>query len=415
MVNQKSALNGTVLYICFWTVRMKQISLAAYMSLSLRCSIPNLKLLISASLVSAVFLSGCSPFYVFRAAYEEGKILWRRQPIEELLQDSDLAPEHREKLKLVLAVREYARDTLKFRVKGSYATFSYVDRSALSYVLMVAPKTALYPYTWWFLFVGRVPYKGFFSEGEAKAEAERFEAEGYDAYIRTTPAFSTLGWFDDPLLAHLLEYDNVSLAEIIFHELFHNTLFLKGGLDFNESLANFVGSRAAILFFRERYGEQSPEHARAMQAWKDELEFSAFIAQVAVSLRELYSRDVAIEEKLRLREEIFTRSKQQWARQVAHRPQHRFRGYSQQHINNAVLVNYLLYLKDLDLFDSLYEINGKDLVRTLALIRENVRDGRAPFDAVRELLKEKKAAYQSDVERVQRPLTSANTFVGYRR
>lgn len=371
---------------------MKQFSLAAYMSLSHRCSIPNLKLLVSASLLSAFLLSGCSPFYVLRAAYEEGKILWRRQPIEELLQDSDLAPETREKLKLVLAVREYAKDSLKFHVKGSYASYSYVDRSALSYVLVAAPKTALYPYTWWFLFVGRVPYKGFFSAQEAKAEAERFEAAGYDIYIRTTPAFSTLGWFDDPLLAHLLKYDKVSLAEIIFHELFHNTLFLKGGLDFNESLANFVGSRAAILFFRERYGEQSFEHQRAVQAWKEEMEFSAFIAQVAVSLRELYERDVAIEEKLRLREDIFARSKQEWGRLVAYQPQHRFRGYSQQQINNAVLVHYLLYLRDLDLFESLYEAQGKDLARTVALIRENVRDSRDPFAAVRELLKDEKAA-----------------------
>ncbi|MBI2357924.1 MAG: aminopeptidase [Deltaproteobacteria bacterium] len=268
-----------------------------------------------------IFISGCSPLYVLRAAYEEGKILWRRQPIAEMLQNSNLGPENREKLQLVLGMRDYARDTLKFRVDGSYASYSYVDRSALSYVFMAVPKTDLSPYTWWFLFVGRVSYKGFFSEEAAKAEAERFAARGYDTFIRTTPAFSTLGWFDDPLLAHLLRYDKVTLARVVFHELFHNTLFVKGSLDFNESLANFFGNRAAIHFFRDRYGERSPEHRLAEQAWQEELEFAAFITRSADSLRELYARDLPLEEKLRQREEIFAASKRAWAAQTAGRPQ----------------------------------------------------------------------------------------------
>src|SRR5689334_2976685 len=83
----------------------------------------------------AVAFSGCSPTYVMQAAYEEGKILWRRQPIEEALNNKDLDPKTRDKFKLVLAVREYARDQLKFNVKGSYSSVSFVDRQNLSYVL----------------------------------------------------------------------------------------------------------------------------------------------------------------------------------------------------------------------------------------------------------------------------------------
>jgi len=143
----------------------------------------SLKSLLSISLLSLFLLSGCSPFYVMRAAYEESKILWRREPIERLLKTPDLEPEAREKFKLVLAVREYARDSLKLKVGGSYASYSYVDRPVLSYVLMAAPKTDLKPYTWWYFFVGRVPYKGLFSEEAAKAEAERFHA-------RSTPPTS---------------------------------------------------------------------------------------------------------------------------------------------------------------------------------------------------------------------------------
>lgn len=349
------------------------------------------QLLVSSLIAASLFVSGCSPLYVLRAAIEEGKILWRREPIERLLENPGLDAEKREKFKLVLAVREYARDSLKLRVGGSYASYSYVDRSALSYVLMAAPKTDLNPHTWWFLFVGRVPYKGFFSEEAAKAEAESFHAQGYDTYIRTAPAFSTLGWFDDPLLGHLLKYDKVTLAEVIFHELLHNTFFVKGAVDFNESLANFVGNRAAILFFHDRQGEGSHEHRRAVRAWEEELEFSAFITEVARSLKDLYGKELAQEEKLWLREEIFSRSKDEWSRRIADRTTHRFRGYIKQEVNNALIAHYLLYLKDLALFESLYEGHGKDLARLVELIGESVQDSQDPFEAVRDLLRKRKS------------------------
>ena len=100
---------------------------------------------------------------------------------------------------------------LKFNVGGSYASYSYVDRPDLTYVVLAAPKTELRPYTWWFLIVGSVPYKGYFSKADAEAEIERLKADGYDTNLRTSAAFSTLGWFDDPLLSHLLKYDKVVL------------------------------------------------------------------------------------------------------------------------------------------------------------------------------------------------------------
>jgi predicted aminopeptidase len=337
-------------------------------------------------LLSIFFLSACSPTYVLRAAYEEGKILWRRQPIEEALQKPDLDPKTRDQFKLVLDVREYARDQLKFNVKGSYASYSYVDRASLTYVLIAAPKTDLRPYTWWFLIIGRVPYKGFFSQQEALAEAQALEKQGYDTYIRTSAAFSTLGWFDDPLLAHLLRYDRVTLAETIFHELFHNTLYVGNAGDFNESLANFIGHRAAILFFRDRYGEGSPEYARAIQAWEEQVEFSRFIGGVVDALRELYGKDLPEEEKLRLREEIFSRGQKDWAQRIQERPQHRYRSFSQTKINNAVIANFLLYLKDLGLFESVYQANGKDLARSVEAIKASVRSG-DPFEDVRALAK----------------------------
>ena len=332
------------------------------------------------------FLSGCSPIYLFRIALEEGKILWRRQPIDRLLAQSDLTAETREKLELVLAVREFARDQLDFKVGGSYATYSYVDGRAPSYVLMAAPQTELKPYTWWYLFVGRVPYKGFPSQASAQDEADGFASRGYDTYVREATAFSTLGWFDDPLLAHLLEYDKVTLAEIIFHELLHNTLFVKGAVDFNESFANYVGYHAAVLFFREKYGPSSQEYLRALEVWKQEFEFAQFLGELASKLNDLYAKDIDLDEKLRLRQEIFTQGQTDWARQIENQPRHRHRGFGRQALNNAVIAHYLLYLSHLDLFASLQATMGYDLKTLVAAVAKKVDSASEPFAAVRALL-----------------------------
>lgn len=339
--------------------------------------------LTSLSLIVAAILPGCSPLYVLRAAYEEGKILWRREPITDFILKPDVKPDMQAKLQTVLAVRNYARDVLKFNVGGSYSSYSYVDRPDLTYIVMAAPKTELRPYTWWFLIVGRVPYKGYFTQGEAQAEVARLNAEGYDTTLRTSAAFSTLGWFDDPLLSHLLRYDDAVLSEIVFHELFHNTLYVKGAGAFNESAANFIGHYAAIDFFRDRFGNDSAEYLRAVQAWNEEREFGAFIEEVTHTLSELYSRDIPGADKLRLREQVFARSKAEWLRRIEDRPAHRFRVFSQRPLNNAVLMHYVVYLKDLDLFESLYALCGDNLVRTVDALRHAVASGGEPFEAVR--------------------------------
>ena len=224
-----------------------------------------LKRLLWACLLLA--LCGCSPGYFVRAAYEEGRILWRRKPITTVLAEDGVAPDVRRKLEMVLELRDFAADELRLNVGGSYAAYSYVDRPVLLHVLTAVPKTSFEPYTWWFPFVGRVPYKGYFDRNDADKEAESLAAQGYDTNIRPAGAFSTLGWFDDPLLGRLLKLDRVSLADVVVHELLHNTLFVPRSVAFNESLANFVGKHGAIEFFVRRHGVQSPEATAARRAW----------------------------------------------------------------------------------------------------------------------------------------------------
>ena len=327
-------------------------------------------------------LCGCSPEYFVRAAYEEGRILWRRKPITTVLAEDGVAPDVRRKLEMVLELRDFAADELRLNVGGSYAAYSYIDRPVLLHVLTAVPKTSFEPYTWWFPFVGRVPYKGYFDRSDADKEADALAAQGHDTNIRPAGAFSTLGWFDDPLLGRLLKLDRVRLADVVLHELLHNTLFVPGSVAFNESLANFVGKRGAIGFFGRRHGTQSPEARAARRAWREELEFSELMMQLMKCLRELYGEPVPEAEKLRRREQVFARSQREWARAVAERWDHRHASFSQRKLDNAVILQSLLYVTDLARFEELHRREGEHLTGTIETIRTAARAAADPFDAL---------------------------------
>jgi predicted aminopeptidase len=339
-------------------------------------------------MLALLLLGACSPLYVIRAGYEEAKILAARESIAELVGDSATPPATRDKLRLVLEARTFAENTLNLDVGDSYTTFSQVDSDTLALVLSGAHRDRFEPYTWWFPIVGRVPYKGYFSEEQAKEAQAGLIRKGFDAYIRPTAAFSTLGWFNDPLVSTLLRYDSVSLANTVIHELLHNSIYLSGEAFFNESFAQFVGGRGAIDFFCGRYGAGSDLCARATAAWQDELVFGEFLSGVVADLEALYGRtDITSDDKIRLREPIFERARQTFLTDV--QPRFRrlsFGSFIDQPINNATLISRRLYYHRLDLFERVYHATGGDLPRVISSIIAAAESADDPYTAVERLL-----------------------------
>ena len=318
--------------------------------------------------LSTAYLSSGEVRYLWRAGMEETRILGSRKPLEELVRDSNLTPGRRAQLELVLEARAYAAE-IGFEAKETYTTFSDVGRDTLLLVLSASPRNCICPHTWKYPIVGRVPYKGFFDQQVARKTADEFAARGFDTYLRPAGAFSTLGWFEDPLLSTALTRDSVELVALVLHEIAHNSLYVKSATPFNESFAQFAGYRAAEKFFRDR--GDSASAASAADRWLDEIVLGRYYTELVTRLRAFYDSrpdSAAVDSG---RAAIGT-----WAREQLEGPVGsqlrtiRIGKLPDRPVNNARLVGALIYRTDLELFEQWYQRHDRDIEASVAALRK---------------------------------------------
>jgi predicted aminopeptidase len=299
--------------------------------------------------VALLGLVGCGADrvgYLLRAGWSEARILLRREPIESLLARPGLDPTLRERLTLVLRVRAFAAG-LGLRVGDSYETFAAVDGDATVWVLAAAERDRLAPYTWWFPIVGRVPYRGFFTRDAAEAAGRSLAARDLDVDVRPAVAFSTLGWFADPVLSTVAAEPPVAVAETVLHELFHATCFVPGAAGFNESAANFAGHRGAVAFFCSGPGSEPGACADARRRWRVARDRGKVLGRFAARLERLYRTQPAPPVREAERARLAAAAEAALARRGAGRRS------DLTPPNNARLLGELLYVSRLDAFDRL--------------------------------------------------------------
>ncbi len=325
--------------------------------------------------------------YIARAAWEEGRILARREPIEKLVNSADTDPLTRAKLQLVLDARTFAVDSLGLKAGESFTTFSQLRTDTLVLVLAGAYRDELKPATWWFPIVGRVPYKGFFDPADAERAAKEMESRGFDVYLRPASAFSTLGWFNDPLLSTTLALDSASLANTVIHELTHNTFYAPGQAIFNESFANFVGAHGAMSFFRTR-GDSVNERA-AEEDWARDRIMGHFWETLYRSLDSAFSAHPDDRSaRLAAAEAIYDHAADVYTDSVAPMlPGYGTRPIVRPELDNAILLARRVYRTGLEDFDAVLQIEDNDLRRAMARIIELAKSRPDdPYGAMREWL-----------------------------
>jgi predicted aminopeptidase len=319
-----------------------------------------------------VVLTAATPIgrYLARAAWEEMKILRGRRSIAAMVADSTVDAAVRAKLALVVEARQYAVDSLHLPAGDAFTKYTQLDRDTLLLVLSGARRDVLEAKTWWFPIVGRVPYKGFFGTDDALKAERALAAEGFDTYLRPASAFSTLGWFNDPLLSTTLVADSVDLVNTVIHELTHNLYYAKDDAVFNESFANFVGARGAERFFLARGDTTSA--LRSVNRWADDRLLAAYWATLYRGLDSVFNAntgDSLRARRLELRDSVYASARRTLVDSIGPKLLTINPIYAERvRLDNAALIARRIYLTDLEEFERVYAANGADLLRAIEAV-----------------------------------------------
>jgi predicted aminopeptidase len=313
--------------------------------------------------LGAILFSGC---YTLKQGVAMLGYLGRAVPLESLL-TSGASGESRRFAERVEDIRRFAMEELGLRESANYTKYVDLDREYLAAVVSASAKDSFDRYQWWFPVVGHVPYKGFFNVKDARREEERLKKRDKDVWIRGVDAFSTLGWFQDPLYSYMRDYPVHRLADLIIHELLHATVFLRGQAQFNEELAEFVGTEGARLYVEKTFGLDSQEYRAMAVSEKDGAAFLSVIRGLIGELETLYGSPAEREEKLLRKEAIIREAQERFEADYEKLFQNdSYRGFSTLPVNNAYLELYRLYYAEDAYFKELYERSGRDLPKFIA-------------------------------------------------
>jgi len=265
-------------------------------------------------------------------------------------------------VQLVKDIRAFAMNELGLAESRNYTRYVEIDRNYLAAIVSASAKDSFRRYEWNYPVVGKLPYKGFFKIEDARKERDRLEKQGLDVWLRGVDAFSTLGWFKDPLFSYMQNYSTERLAALIIHELVHATVFIKGQAKFNEELAEFIGNKGARIFMEKRYGLDSAEYRQMLDSNIDSQNYIAFIQKLIAELDALYSSCASREEILTGKDSIISAAKKRFDDEYESRfSSDNYRFFSEILINNAFLELYRLYYTDDNFYDDLYELSGSNL------------------------------------------------------
>lgn len=326
---------------------------------------------ILAVLVITAGLSGC---YIAKQGYYFYTYQQQAEPITEVLENDELSSEIRSLLENAVEIKQFSTEQLGLNKDRNYTKYIPTDRNFLVYVVSGCKKDRFEPYKWSFPFLGSLPYKGFYKEEDAQKEAQKLREKNYDVIIRKVGAFSTLGFFSDPVYSFMEKYSLYIFANIIIHEQTHATIFLKDQVQFNEELATFVGNEGALEFIREKEGEDSQLIEEALLQLEDTKNFYNLIRILYRQLEEYYDR--AIEEELDY-ETVFSEKKkiiEEFSNEVKEHYElyfetDKFKRAFDIPVNNAYILSFVRYTKDLSLFYDLYRKYDYDLAKTIEAIK----------------------------------------------
>jgi predicted aminopeptidase len=338
------------------------------------------------SATGALAMPGCTAGYVVRSGLYQAELLASREPVDRVLASGELSAGEEQRLRLVADLKAWGRGI------GLESTENY-DTVAIRWNRTIWNLTACKPLafeakTWWFPIVGRVPYLGFFDSATANTWRVRLERDGLDTWLRTAGAYSTLGWFRDPILPEMLRWSEADLAETVFHELAHATLWIPGSVAFNESFASVVGVTAARQWLRETFGERSDPLDDYDTRRADAAAWRKLVHGLYKDLDAVY-RDPALDEatKAARKEQLFAGLPDRLAASEVRQKVRYQNAASPKEWNNARLMQFKTYNAREDLFAGVLERCRREVTCFIEAVRKITDGRRDPFRAMEEAVK----------------------------
>jgi predicted aminopeptidase len=334
-----------------------------------------------AALAAPFFVSGCvSLEYYAQAVGGHLEVMRLAVPIEERLREADTPEPLRARLAKALAIREFASRELGLPDNDSYRRYADIGRPFVVWNVFAAPEFSVKPIESCFLFAGCVSYRGFYSEEAAQRHAASLAEQGHDVHVGGVPAYSTLGWFSDPVLSTFIQYPEPEVARIVFHELAHQLVYVKGDTMFNESFAATV-EEEGVRRWLEREGTPA-QRAAYEDSRRRRSEFVALVGKYRAELAAFYDRPAGPEEKRSGKRRLFAQMQDEYG--VLKASWGGFAGYDRlmaRGANNALLASIASYSELVPAFRALLAQKHGDLPLFYAVVGEWVKLDKPERDA----------------------------------
>ena len=310
-----------------------------------------------------ITLCGCQSIrYYGQAIQGQYQILSKRQAISEVIADPGIPATLRKRLDYILDVREFAKNELHLPVKNHYHSYVELQRPYVAWNVFATPEFSLEPKTWCYPVVGCAAYRGYFSEKNAYQYAGVLKKEGYDVYVGGVTAYSTLGWFDDPVLSTFIQLSEKRTAALIFHELAHQVVYLKDDTAFNESFATSV-EQEGLKRWQNASGD--PQNYREyLQIFNRQQQFVRLIVKYRRQLEGLYQSHLTELQKRKKKAHIFADLRHEFNRlKVEQSELSVYNAWINKPLNNAQIVSVASYHDFVPAFHAMIKENDEDLHR----------------------------------------------------
>lgn len=322
-------------------------------------------------LIIALFgLSGCQLGYIAESAYYQAHLMRQRVPLRYALEHYELNKDEREKIKLAIELRKFMTEELKLNTDDNYSRYVHLEQKYVTYAVNAAPKNHLKPYTWSFPIIGKVPYKAYFKEESAIEEAKQLQEKNLDTYVRGVSAYSTLGWFEDPLLSSMLRMQEHQFVNTLIHETVHANLYIAGESKFNERVASFLGQLGAEAYYAKLNRADDLKKIVSNES-HDELLFSEFISRELKQMRQWYKNNQDNPNIIQDRQKQFAKMKQNFQESVQPKLKtQQYLWFPKKKFNNAFLLLLELYNSDFSELEALANHYDRDFMKVFNKLKE---------------------------------------------